>query len=82
MCTVGAQIPKLLKFVLTFEWHSKTEQSDHTKSSQIAKIFLCTGSLLNGRDFSYSYSYGPNHSNFEPPQIQTTKHSDFEWVLN
>ena len=44
--------------------------------------FLYFGSILNGWDYSYSCSYGPDHTNTQPLPIRTSKRSDFEWVLN
>ena len=62
------------------EWHSKTENPNHSKSYQIATILnSLLVQFLNGQD--YSCSYVPDHSNTKPSQIWTSKRLDFEWVL-
>ena len=66
------------------EWHSKTEHSDHSKFNQMATILdsYVLVPFWNGRDYGYICSYGPDHSNTKPSQIQILKRLDFEWALN
>ena len=52
-----------------------------TKKAAIFDCYVLV-QFLNGWDYSYSCSYGPNHSDTKPSQIQTSKTSDFEWILN
>ena len=73
-----------------FEWHSKTKKPGISKSNQIAAILDFSsgsvfewsgptlGKLIIGQDLRYSCSYGLDHSNTKPSQIQTSNRSDFE----
>ena len=59
-----------------FEWHSKTEHHDHSRSNQVATFLGSYVSVpfSNGPD----YSYVPDHSNTKPSHTQTSQ----LWISN
>ena len=65
----GAQIPNYLDF----EWHSKTQQPDHSKSRKIALILDFYVLVLLWSSQDYSWIYGPYY--------RLPDHSYRQWSL-
>ena len=90
----GARIPNTFGFWIVkscsdVEWfqfgmafQNRTARPFQIQPNSCLHGFLYFGSILNGWDYSYSCSYGPDNTNTQPFPIRTSKCSDFEWVLN